>query len=172
MRETNPFKMFYPKNAKYLIVGSFPSINSKKGWSYDWYYSNGRNQFWRILEAVYGVDLKTKEQQQKLFTNLAIAITDIILSCERSSISSLDAHLINIEYNVDAITKVLKSRQINTVLVTSRFVEKLFKKVFTDLLQELPELELITLPSPSPRYALMSFKDKVKRYSEVLPKKY
>jgi len=31
-------------------------------------------------------------------------------------------------------------------------------------------IELITLPSPSPRYASMSKQEKVARYTELLPK--
>ncbi len=170
MLETNPFKVFCPKGAKYLVLGSFYSARSKKGVSYNWYYSNGRNQFWPILESIYGVELKNKKQQQKLFTNLNIAIADIIYQCERKENSSLDTKLTNFVYNIKPITKVLGENLIEKIFFTSGFVEKEYKKKFKKLTEEFPEIESITLPSPSPRYAAMSREEKIKRYKKALPK--
>jgi G:T/U-mismatch repair DNA glycosylase len=78
MREINPFTVFNPPKAKYLILGSFVAKDCKVGWNYEWYYSNGRNQFWPILEVVYNRDLKSKHDQQKLFKDLGIALGDIV----------------------------------------------------------------------------------------------
>jgi G:T/U-mismatch repair DNA glycosylase len=57
---------------------------------YEWFYANGRNQFWPILESVYHRNLKTKADMQKLFVELKMALTDIILECEREKNSNLD----------------------------------------------------------------------------------
>lgn len=170
MRVINPFKVFSPPNAKYFILGSFAAKDSKRGVAYDWYYSNGRNQFWRILEVVYGIDLNDKSTQQSHFSKLGIAIADIILSCERMGNSSLDTRLTNLEYNIAAISDVLKKNSIKTILFTSRFVETHYKRHFKELITEFPNIELTTLPSPSPRYARMSKEEKIKKYSEVFPK--
>ena len=170
MRETNPFSVFCPPKAKYLILGSFVAKDGRKGVSYDWYYSNGRNQFWRILENIYGVELKSKETQQALFTKLAVAIADIILQCERVGRSSLDTHLTNFVYNSSAIKKVLRKNHIEKIFFTSRFVETHYRRHFKNLIEKFPDIELITLPSPSPRYAAMSKAGKIKKYAQVFPK--
>jgi hypoxanthine-DNA glycosylase len=169
MIETNPFDVFCPKNAKYFLLGSFAAKDGKSGVEYNWYYSNGRNQFWSILESVYEVDLKNKRSQQALFKKLGIAIADIIYQCERTGNSSLDSKLSNFVYNYSPIEKVLQENPIEKILFTSRFVEKEFKKNFKDLIERFPEVEPITLPSPSPRYAAMRIGEKIKIYKQLLP---
>lgn len=169
MLETNPFSVFCPLNAKYFILGSFVAKDGKSGVSYEWYYSNGRNQFWPILEEVYAVELKDKKTQQDLFRKLSIAIADIIYQCEREKNSSSDVHLTNFVYNISPIKKVFEKNSIEKILFTSRFVEKEYKRNFRGLIEEFPNIELITLPSPSPRYASMRKEEKIKRYAQILP---
>lgn len=167
MIETHPFGNFVPSDTKYLFLGSF---TGKQIEGYDWFYSNKRSQFWSILEAVYNVKLPTKQEKQELFTKLGMAITDIILSCERKSNSNLDMNLINIVYNTQAITDIIRENNIKAIYFSSRFTENLFKKQFRSLIQQYPKVDLVTLPSPSPRYALISKLQKMKRYKNLLPK--
>lgn len=173
MIETHPFGCFVPPQAKYLILGSFTTreaYDSTKKDDYVWFYSNGgRNQFWPILEIIYATKLKTREEMQNLFTSLHIALADIILQCERKKLSNLDVHLTNIVYAVEDITEILKNNPMQKIFFTSRFVEKEFKKKFKQLIEQYSNIELITLPSPSPRYAAMSRIDKIKKYKEILP---
>jgi hypothetical protein len=87
-------------------------------------------------------------------------------------VCSSDLHnLVNIVYNVDAIAEILNSNPIQKIFFTSRFVEMKFRKVFKGIIAHHPSTELITLPSPSPRYALMSKEQKIMRYKELLPRK-
>ncbi len=167
MIEKHPFGDFIPKNAKYFLLGSFTGKILDN--SYDWYYGTKRSQFWKIIENVYSLKLENKEAKQKLFTDLNIAISDIILSCERKSNSNLDNNLINIIFN-KRVEEIITKNKIKKIFFSSRFVEKLFRKHFKDLMSENSEIELITLPSPSPRYATMNFSEKVKKYQEILPK--
>lgn len=166
--ETHPFKPFVPKNAKYLILGSFTGRFYKEN-SYDWYYGTKRNQFWSILELAYNTKLTTKEEKQELFETLGIALTDIIYKCERKLGNNLDMNLTNITYNTKAIAEILKKNKIQKVYFTSRFVEKHFSKVFRNLVEEYNDMEFVTLPSPSPRYAQVSLKDKAAIYKSALP---
>ena len=167
MIETHPFVNFVPQDARYLILGSF---TGKQEDDYDWFYCSKRNQFWPILEIVYGIKLQNKAEKQKLFTRLGIAITDIILKCERKANNNLDTNLTNIVYNTQVIATIFEENKIKTVFFSSRFVERLFKRRFKDLIKLYPEVKLITLPSPSPRYATMSKLEKITRYKELLPK--
>ena len=165
MIETHPFGNFIPPNIKYLFLGSFAG---KQEDGYDWFYSNKRSQFWPILEEVYKVSLKTTKDQQKLFTKLRMSITDIILECEREKNSNLDINLKCIVFNIEAIKQILDKNKIRKIFLTSRFVEKLFRRQFKDLVSKYPQVELVTLPSPSPRYALMSKSEKIKSYKKLL----
>ena len=174
MIETHAFGNFVPENAKYLILGSFTARQAFKenrsyNKSYDWFYSNKRNQFWFILEKVYEQQLENKQEKQKLFSNLCIAIADIILQCERKENNNLDKNLINSVYNIDAITKILDQNKIKKIFFTSCFVEKKFKQIFKDVLNSYKEIEMIALPSPSPRFARMNKQQKIRKYKELLP---
>ncbi len=169
MIETNRFKPFVPQNAKYLLIGSFGGKVTADN-NYDWYYGTKRNHFWLILRQVFSLPLEDIAEKKTLFSNLNLAITDIILSCERKSGTNLDNNLINITYNDKAIYKILKNNNIKKIFFSSRFVEKLFRKVFKEYILKNQDLELITLPSPSPRYAKLRIEDKVKIYKKLMPK--
>jgi double-stranded uracil-DNA glycosylase len=172
MTEDHPFGVSAPSNTEYLILGSFTGKRSEEDIAngYDWFYGTKRNQFWPILEETFGFELKTKKAKQALFKKLGIAITDIVLSCERKKNSNLDMNLTNIVFNTDALTKLLKKHQIKRIFFSSRSVEGLFRKNFKHLIVDYPKIELITLPSPSPRYAAMTRAEKVRKYREILPK--
>ena len=172
--EVHAFGNFVPENAKYLILGSFsgkgsPADNGVKDPAYDWYYGTKRNQFWPILDAVYGTELRTLEAKKQLFTQLGIAIADIIYRCKRNKDTASDANLEILEYN-EAIPGIIRQNKIENIFFTSRFTEKKFASHFVRINAFSPTLELITLPSPSPRYARMRLAEKIKVYRISLPK--
>lgn len=167
MPETHPFGNFVPNNSRYLILGSFTGKPENK---YDWFYGTKRNQFWKILEVVYTTKLDTKFKKQKLFRKVKIAITDIILSCDRNNGTNSDANLTNTTYNIKAVNKILKENRIEKIFFTSSFAEKLFKKCFRDPSNLSSVTYYHILPSPSPRYAKLSLVQKIKVYKKLLPK--
>jgi hypoxanthine-DNA glycosylase len=174
MIETHPFGIFTPPNARYLILGSFTGREAIRGSNnfdpaYDWFYGTKKNQFWPIVERVYGVILPSKQVKQELFTKIKIAMADIIFQCERRDGSNLDTNLINICYNTNAIGEILDKNPIEKIYFTSRFVEKKFNKEFENEIYRHPQIMLLYLPSPSPRYARMSIENKIKQYAELLP---
>jgi len=167
MIETHPFGNFIPSNIKYLLLGSFTAKSVDSDTEYDWFYASKRNQFWPIIEKVYNIDLHNKSSKVKLYENLSIGIADIIYQCERRNGSSLDNNLVNIVYNPE-LERILQCK-LKSIFFTSRFVEKLYRKAFKKLIEEFTTVELITLPSPSPRYAAMSKEEKISKYKELLP---
>jgi hypoxanthine-DNA glycosylase len=169
MIETHPFEPFIPPNARYLILGSFVGKEAATDPAYDWYYGTRRNQFWPILELVYGVELRTRRAKEILLGRLGTGIADIILRCERKAGSNLDANLEVIEYN-PGITEIFEQHGIETVFFTSRYVEKRFKKEWEEIISHHPDVKSVALPSPSPRYARMRMEQKAARYQELLPK--
>jgi hypoxanthine-DNA glycosylase len=166
MIEIHPFGAFTPPNSKFLLLGSF---TTKPFDGYEWFYANGRNQFWPILENVYSRPLRVKKDQQILFSDLKMAITDVILKCKRTKNSNLDVNLKILEFNNKLIDKILKDNPVEKIYFTSKFVEKIYTTKFKDLLKKYPEIYLITLPSPSPRYAQMTKMEKISIYKKLLP---
>src|SRR3954462_6313209 len=127
--ETHPHEAFIPPKLKCMIIGSFPG-KDQTGQHHDetkWFYGAPRNQFWKIMELVYGTELKTKKEKQRLFEMAGIGITDMIRTCIRTKGTNLDENLDIKEYNIETIAAVLEQRR-PKVLFTSRFVEKLFRK--------------------------------------------
>ena len=168
--EHHPFEAFIPKNAKVLILGSFPGAeqtgNPDKEHlrQYEWFYGAARNKFWHIMEAVYSTPLKTKTDKQQLFEKAGIAITDIISSAIRKEGKNVDSNLIIEKFNDDIIKKIINSNKIETIFFTSKFVEGHFKKLFPAY------TNCEYLPSPSPLYFRMKMETKIAIYKEKLPK--
>jgi len=163
--EIHPFKPFIPPSTKFLIIGSFPGKihTQEKPSDVDWFYGAKRNTFWKIMEQVYGVTLPDKNSKQQLFAKLKIGIADIILKAIRKEGTNSDTNLNVIEYNEKAIDKILSANNITTIFFTSKFVEKLFKKLFPQF------TNTAVLPSPSPRFARMNLEEKVNVYKKLLP---
>lgn len=171
--ETHAFGNFIPPNARYLILGSFSARGAvteptSEDNVYDWFYATRRNQFWPILEEIYGISLRNRRSREKLFTQLGIAIADIIHKCIRERNTSADNNLKIIQYN-PALPDILDNNPIETILFTSRFVEQRFKRMFKASVSSHPEIELVSLPSPSPRYATMSLQQKTEIYRQLFP---
>jgi len=167
MIEQHPFGDFVPKKVKYLMLGSFVTKPSNP---YEWFYANGRNQFWPIMEQVYNSKFEITAKQQQLFIDLEMALTDIILSCERKKNSNLDINLFNATFNIQGVTSIITKHKPQKIFFTSWHVENLFRRYFKDLIEKYPTVELVTLPSPSPRYAMLTKDEKIAIYKELLPK--
>lgn len=116
------------------------------------------------MEEVYQTELSTTSSKQKLFTSVKMGIADIILKAVRKENTNSDSNLEIVEYNDKAIKEILNTNKIETIFFTSRFVEKIFKRFFPDV------VNTIVLPSPSPRYARMTLKEKITVYKKHLPK--
>lgn len=52
--ETHPLPPFLPKNAKLLMLGSFPPPKAR--WKMDFYYPNYQNDMWRIFGLIFFKD--------------------------------------------------------------------------------------------------------------------
>lgn len=80
MNQISPFKPIFDKNSKILILGSFPSVVSRK---LGFYYANPQNRFWRVLARILNAPLpaSTDEKINFLLT-YRIAIYDAAISCE------------------------------------------------------------------------------------------
>ena len=163
--ETHPFKAFIPGNVTVLIVGSFPGreITHRVLREDEWFYGSKRNQLWKIISGVYGIDLQTKTEKQNLFKKHGIGMVDIFLRVKRKEDNNMDSSLEVIEFNDKEIETILQNSQIKKIFFTSKFVEKTFLHLFPDIQSG------ECLPSPSPRYARMSLAEKINYYKLKLP---
>lgn len=120
--ETHPFKLYSPPNANILIAGTFPP--TKKNWSYEFFYPNRQNLFWKIMANIAGKELRhfsgmeAVEERKEILNFLNVAITDMGLKVNRIRDSFLDEHLIAIEF-MDILEMLDQHTRINKIIFTS-----------------------------------------------------
>jgi hypoxanthine-DNA glycosylase len=166
--EYHPFGSFIPQNVQYLVVGTFAgrqfsqrTAEENEADSYAFSYG-GRNQFWRIMEKIYTVELPTRDSKKQLFQELNIGLVDVIHACRRKKASNLDTDLTDIVWNKAEFEAIFKEKTIKNVFCTGKGVLHIFQKWY-------PEQACVALPSPSPLYAAMRFEDKFLFYKTVFP---
>lgn len=83
-------------NTRLLVLGSFPGVASLRAQQY---YGHPQNQFWKILGALWSMDLKNASYPQRLEAARAhgLGIWDVYAACEREG--SLDADIRNAQLN-------------------------------------------------------------------------
>ena len=80
MSQTHPFRPIFDKNSKILILGSFPSVVSRK---FGFYYANPQNRFWRVLAGILNAPLPgSTDEKIDFLLAYRIAIYDAAISCE------------------------------------------------------------------------------------------
>ncbi len=79
----HPFLPVVNEDSKVLILGSFPSVVSRKN---NFYYGNKNNRFYKILNSLFNLDydlnLKSNEFKKEFLLEHKIALFDVVKSCE------------------------------------------------------------------------------------------
>lgn len=129
----------YFNDSKVLILGSMPSLKSRK---LGFYYAHPKNRFWTTLEKVYNTKIGNSKEEKIVFlkTN-KIALFDVLQSCEISS--SSDSSIKNPVAN--DLSTILNNSSITTIFTTGRKAYTLYKK----FCYPNTKIEAIYLPSTS-----------------------
>lgn len=150
----HPFPAVYDAECKVLILGSFPSVISRKK---SFYYANPQNRFWKVLEQVYH---ETIEDKQQFCLQHHIALWDVIQSCTIQG--SSDASIQDV--HVNPIEDLIEKTKITTVFTTGSKATKLY-----DTYIHLP-IEHIGLPSTSSANARMKLDTLCEKYAIIKEK--
>lgn len=137
----NGFEPIYDKNSKILILGSFPSIFSRKE---NFYYGNKQNKFWKVFENIFKVHLDSIEDKKNFLLEHNIALWDIIESCE--IFGSMDKNIKNYKF-VDLKSVLPPNTKVCKVLCNGK---KSFELTQLFIKQNNINLPVIYLPSTSP----------------------
>lgn len=99
--EEHPLKPFLPRNAKVLLLGSFPP--QQKRWSMDFFYPNYQNDMWRIMGMLFFADRNVfvdsvnkrfkKEDICQFAEEVGIALYDTAEAVRRLKDNASDNHL-------------------------------------------------------------------------------
>ena len=158
MSIVHPLKPIYNKDCIVLILGSFPSVISRKN---NFYYSNPKNRFWKILGIVFNEEnLTTNKEKIDFLLNNHIALFDVIKSCEinRSSDSSIKNVIPN------DISKLIKNSKIKYIFTNGNKAHELYQKyIFKST-----KIVDIKLPSTSPANCQKGIEEKlIEHYKKI-----
>lgn len=153
----HPFPPLYDKNSRILILGSFPSVKSRKQM---FFYGHPQNRFWKVLSAVFGSDTPQSIDEKKTFLlSHGIALWDVIASCEIEG--SADSTIKNVKAN--DLSEILDNADIKSIYVNGRTAEKYFNKYTKNIIGR----DAVCLPSTSPANAAWSTERLEKAWSIV-----
>lgn len=156
---THPFLPIIDKEAKILILGSFPSVVSRKE---SFYYMHPQNRFYKVLSSLFHVDLVSSSTEEKIafFHQFHIALYDVVYECEIEN--SSDASIRNVK--IIELENLLKHSQIQTIFLNGKKAYALFKKFFPQY-----DSMAICLPSTSPANATYSL-DRLLQHWQIIKK--
>lgn len=153
------FEPVFDKNSKILILGSFPSVISRKE---SFYYANKQNRFWSVLREIFeykGELSDIKEKEEFLLKN-KIALWDVIYSCD--IILSSDSSIKNIVcVNLDVIFSVC---DIKLIILNGSKAGALYKKY----LSKKYDIPFVVLPSTSPANARWKKNDLISLWKKTI----
>ena len=133
------FEPVYDENSALLILGSFPSVKSRK---IQFYYGNKQNRFWRIVCSYFGEEIpETVEDRRKFLLNHKIALWDIVTECEITG--SKDDSIKN--FKVADIKTFLQNCNIKYIILNGSKAYSIFYENYSDL-----SIPYKKLPSTSP----------------------
>lgn len=134
------FNPYINEDSKILILGSFPSVISRKN---GFYYGNPQNRFWKIIAEIFNEDLpSTIEQKKQLCKKHKLALWDIII--ESNVKGSSDKKVNESSFKIADISQLLQSYKISKIICNGNLAFSLFIKNFGT------NYNVIKLPSTSP----------------------
>jgi TDG/mug DNA glycosylase family protein len=165
------------KDTRLIILGTFPSVQSRGVW----YYHNPKNQFWIILSRIFNnADILSANSNESLINkrknflkNQQIGLWDMIESCNIKG--SDDNSIKNPKYN-DISTIKKKCPNLECIAFSSKkafqYYEKYLKLINDDdtknWLNKMTNNGKNVLPSPSPANARMKLDEKKRIWENIL----
>ena len=139
MEKKQGFAPIFNSQSRILILGSFPSVKSRK---IDFYYGNKQNRFWRTLCDFFAEEIPqtTEGKKQFLYRN-KIALWDMVAACE--IVGSADASVKNEE--LADLDEVLANAKIEKILLNGTLAYDLFMRNYAHLSDI-----AVKMPSTSP----------------------
>lgn len=150
----HPFEPVFDQNSRILIVGSFPSVLSRK---LQFYYGNPRNRFYRVLAELLAQPVPTTPCQMRQFLlDNHIAVFDALASC--SIHGSADASIRDAVPN--DFRAIFSGAPIRAVYANGRAAHEAYEKHVGSA---------VYLPSTSPANAAYDLERLKEAWSVILP---
>ena len=142
----HPIPPLFDRDAKILILGSFPSVKSREA---GFFYGHPQNRFWKVTAAVFGEPVpQTIEEKRAFLLRNHVAVWDVIGSCD--IVGSSDASIRNV--TAHDLSVILDQARIRQIFVNGKTAEKYYRMYS----EEKTGRPAVCLPSTSPANAAWS----------------
>lgn len=135
------FPPVYDKNSRVLILGSFPSVKSRK---INFYYGNNQNRFWKTIYSYFGEEYSpdfSTERKKEFLLRHNIALWDIVTSCKVVGSADLSIK----DYTVADLSPILSAAKLSLIILNGATAHKIFMEKYGDI-----GVRYVKLPSTSP----------------------
>ncbi|MDR2200710.1 MAG: DNA-deoxyinosine glycosylase [Puniceicoccales bacterium] len=159
-RHEHPFAPIFDENSEVLILGSFPSVISRRE---NFYYAHPGNRFWKIMVYLTGTDPfpgNIEAKKDMLFRH-QIALWDVVQSC---TIEGSQDHRIGNVTPVD-LGSFLERVPIKKIFTNGRKAHQLFHRFFA----KYKDFDVKILPSTSAANAAFNFTKLAEKWRIILP---
>lgn len=135
--EFHPWNWFVPPGSKVIIIGTFPP--TQRNWSYNFFYPNKNNLFWRMMARIAGEELKyisgeeAVKERRNILIKLGVGISDMGRKILRTDNSSLDEKLVLLEH-MDIFRILEENPSIQKIIFTSSSGKSSAARWFQDFL--------------------------------------
>lgn len=155
---SHPIPPVFDAHSRVLILGSFPSVQSR---GEGFYYAHPQNRFWRVLAGVYGADVPASVPEKVQFLlSRGLALWDVIASCR--IVGSSDSSVLDVIPN--DLSCIFSVAPIERVLIGGQVAARFYRRFDLPLGYPLP----LVLPSTSPANAAWSLPRLTAAWREAL----
>lgn len=149
----HPFQPIWDEHSEILILGSIPSVTSRKQ---QFYYAHPQNRFWSMMEILGKCELKTTQQRIDFLHLHHFALWDVLASCQITG--SSDASIKDVKVN--DLSCVVTNSKIRTIVTTGKTAGYYYKKYSFPS----TNIEAMVLPSTSAANASVRLEHLVQAY--------
>lgn len=138
------FPPVFDRNSRVLILGSFPSVKSRK---ISFYYGNRQNRFWKMLFGYFHECVQeSTEDKISFLLRHGVALWDIVQGCEieGSSDSTIRA------YEIADLARITDVAQIQKILLNGTTAFRIFEERYSNF--SIPYVKMPSTSPANPRY--------------------
>lgn len=148
------FEPVFDKESRLLVLGSFPSVKSRK---IQFYYGNKQNRFWKTVCNFFGEEIPESTEGKKEFLyRRKIALWDMVTECEIEG--SADSAVKNA--SVADLGVILKAASIEKILLNGTLSYNLFTAHYADL--AVPYFKMPSTSPANPRFDAEIWKEQLR----------
>lgn len=154
---THPIEPVFDAHSRVLILGSFPSVQSRKTM---FFYGHPQNRFWKVTAAVFDRPVpQTVEEKKAFLFSCGIALWDVIASCDVQG--SADSSIKNVVPN--DLGRILDHAPVERIFVNGKTAQKYYDRYLRETLHR----EAVCLPSTSPANAAWTLERLVQAWQVI-----